>query len=122
MMEYKGYVAAVEFDDSIDVLHGRVVNSGPYPIATFEATDARHLRKEFERSVDEYLQWCAEDGVEPKRPFSGKLNLRLGSQLHALVAAAAAARQMSINSWIVEALRRTIGVKAGVRQHNANRT
>ena len=122
MMEYKGYVAAVEFDDSIDVLHGRVVNSGPYPIATFEATDARQLRKEFERSVDEYLQWCAEDGVEPKRPFSGKLNLRLGSQLHALVAAAAAAKQMSINSWIVEALRRTIGVKAGVRQHNANRT
>ncbi len=40
MMEYKGYVAAVEFDDSIDVLHGRVVNSGPYPIATFEAIDA----------------------------------------------------------------------------------
>ncbi len=122
MMEYKGYVAAVEFDDSIDVLHGRVVNSGPYPIATFEATDAKQLRKEFERSVDEYLQWCAEDGVEPKRPFSGKLNLRLGSQLHALVAAAAAARRMSINSWIVDALRRTIGAKAGVRQHNANRT
>ena len=75
-MEYKGYAAAVEFDDSIDVLHGRVANSGPYPIATFEATDARQLRKEFERSVDEYLQWCAEDGVEPKRPFSGKLSPR----------------------------------------------
>ena len=48
MMEYKGYVAAVEFDDSIDVLHGRVVNSGPYPIATFEATDAKELRREFD--------------------------------------------------------------------------
>ena len=23
MMEYKGYVAAVEFDDSIEILHGR---------------------------------------------------------------------------------------------------
>ena len=111
MMEYKGYVATVEFDDSIDVLHGRIVNSGPYPIATFEATDARELRREFERSVDEYLQWCEEDGVEPRRPFSGKLNLRLGSELHALVAAAAVANQMSINSWIVRALRRSIGVK-----------
>ena len=111
MMEYKGYVAAVEFDDSIDLLHGRIVNSGPYPIATFEATDARELRREFERSVDEYLQWCDEDGVEPRRPFSGKLNLRLGSELHALVAAAAVANQMSINSWIVRALRRSIGVK-----------
>lgn len=111
MMEYKGYVAAVEFDDSIDVLHGRIVNSGPYPIATFEATDARELRREFEQSVDEYLKWCEEDGVKPKRPFSGKLNLRLGSELHALVAAAAIANRMSINSWIVRSLRSSIGVR-----------
>ncbi len=111
MMEYKGYLAAVEFDDSVEVLHGRIVNSGPYPIATFEATDARALRREFERSVDDYLAWCEQDGVEPRRPFSGKLNLRLGSELHALAAAAAAARRMSINSWIVRAVRRSIGVK-----------
>ena len=109
MMEYKGYVAAVEFDDSADVLHGRVVNSGPYPIATFEATDAKQLRREFERSINEYLAWCEEDGVEPRKPFSGKLNLRLGSELHGAVAAAAAAKGISINSWIVEALRRTAG-------------
>jgi len=111
MMEYRGYVAQVEFDDSVEVLHGRIVNSGPYPIATFEATDARELRKEFERSVDDYLEWCAEDGVEPRRSFSGKLNLRLGSELHALVATAAAANQVSINSWIVRAVRGRIGVR-----------
>ena len=109
MMEYKGYVAAVEFDDSADILHGRVVNSGAYPIATFEATDARELRREFERSIDEYLTWCEEDGVEPKRPFSGRLNVRLGSELHAAVAAAAAEKGVSINSWIVRALRATAG-------------
>ena len=109
MMEFKGYVAAVEFDDSVDILHGRVVNSGPYPIATFEAMDARELRREFERSVEEYLAWCKEDGVEPRRPFSGRLNVRLGSELHATVAAAAAARGVSINSWIVQALRDTVG-------------
>lgn len=107
MIEYKGYVAEVEFDDSADILHGRVVNSGPYPIATFEATDAKQLRREFERSIDEYLAWCEEDGVEPRKPFSGKLNVRLGSELHAAVAAAAAARGMSINAWIVQVLRET---------------
>ena len=122
MMEYKGYVAEVEFDDSIDVLHGRIVNSGPYPIATFEATDARELRREFERSVDEYLKWCEEDGVEPRRPFSGKLNLRLGSELHSVVAEAALANRMSINSWIVQALRRSIGVKAYRGQDADKRT
>ena len=121
MMEYKGYVAEVEFDDSVEVLHGRIVNSGPYPIATFEATDARELRREFERSVDEYLKWCEEDGVEPRRPFSGKLNLRLGSELHSVVAEAALANRMSINSWIVQALRRSIGVKATYRGLDADK-
>ena len=67
MMEYKGYTARVKFDDSVDRLHGQVVNSGPYPIATFEATDVPTLRREFERSIDEYLTSCAEDGVEPRR-------------------------------------------------------
>lgn len=70
MMEYMGYLASVEFDDSADVLHGRIVNSGPYPIATFEATGTRELRREFERSVDAYLKWCEEDGVEPRKPFA----------------------------------------------------
>ena len=113
MMEYKGYLASVEFDDSVDVLHGRVVNSGPYPIATFEAIEARALRREFERSVDEYLEWCEEDGVEPRKPFSGKLNVRLGSDLHAAVVIAAKAEQMSINSWIVGVLREAIATPPG---------
>ena len=86
MMEYKGYLASVEYDDSADVLHGRIANSGSYPIATFEAAEAGELRREFERSVDEYLEWCEEDGVEPRRPFSGKLNVRLGSALRGAAA------------------------------------
>ena len=47
MMEYQGYVAEVELDDSVGRLHGRVVNGGSYPIATFEATDVEGLRREF---------------------------------------------------------------------------
>ena len=104
MMEYQGYVATVEYDDSVERLHGRVVNTGSYPIATFEATDVRHLRAEFERSIDEYLASCREDGVEPAAPFSGKLQLRLGSELHRRVALAATESGQSINSWISQVL------------------
>ena len=74
MMEYKGYAAEVEFDDSVGLLHGRVVNSGAYPIATFEATDVEGIRRELHRSIDEYLASRKEDGIEPRKPFSGKLN------------------------------------------------
>ncbi len=65
MMTYKGYTATIEFDDSVGRFHGRVVNSGPYPVATFEAIDMDGLQAEFQRSVDEYLHSCREDGVEP---------------------------------------------------------
>ena len=105
MIEYKGYVASVEYDDSVGRLHGRVVNSGSYPIATFEATDVEGVRGEFRRSIDEYLASCEEDGIEPRKPFSGKLNVRLGSGLHQSVALAAEAEGMSINSWILKAVR-----------------
>ena len=114
MMEYKGYLASVEFDDSTDVLHGRVVNSGPYPIATFEATDTRDLRREFERSVGRVPQVVrGGTAVEPRKPFSGKLNVRLGSELHAAVVTAAKAEQSSINSWIVRVLREAITTSSG---------
>ena len=104
MMEYKGYVAAVEFDDSVGRLHGRVVNSGAYPIATFEATDVDGIRREFQRSIDEYLASCREDGVEPKKPFSGNLNLRLGPDLHQRAALSATAHDVSLNGWIKQAV------------------
>ena len=103
-MEYKGYVAAVELDDAAGRLHGRVVNSGAYPIATFEATDVDGIRREFQRSIDEYLASCREDGVEPKKPFSGSLNLRLGPDLHQRAALSADAHGMSLNSWIKQAV------------------
>ena len=69
MTEYKGYVAAIEFDGSVGRFHGRVVNSGSYPVATFEATDIKGIQKEFRRSIDEYIASCKEDGSEPVKPF-----------------------------------------------------
>ena len=106
MMEYKGYVAVVEYDDSVELFHGEVVNAGAYPIVTFEAADVEGLKREFWASIDEYLAWCEEDGVEPRRPFSGKLSLRLGGDLHQRVAVAAARNHKSINGWIKGVLER----------------
>ena len=68
MMEYQGYIAEVEFDDIANVYCGRVINSGAYSIVTFVSSDTDGLMREFQISVDEYLAWCAEDGVEPVRP------------------------------------------------------
>ena len=68
-MKCKGYIAAVEFDESVGRFHDWALNGGSYPVATFEATDVDGIRLEFERSVDEYLASCEEDGVEPREPL-----------------------------------------------------
>ncbi len=107
MMEYKGYTAEVEFDESVGRLHGRVLNSGAYPIAIFEATDVEGIQHEFHRSIDEYLASCREDGIEPRKPFSGKLNVRLGPDLHQRVARSAAESGLSLNNWIRQALEKS---------------
>ena len=107
-MEYKGYIATIEYDDSVEMLHGEVINAAPYPIVTFEADDVESLKREFRVSIDDYLAWCKEDGIEPRRPFSGNLNLRLGSDLHRQVAVEAAANRMSINEWIKRTLSKEI--------------
>ena len=68
-MEYKGYIAEVEFDDLAEVFCGHVINSGPYSIVTFESDNEELLYKEFCFSVDIYLESCLEDGVDPVKPM-----------------------------------------------------
>lgn len=65
-MNYKGYTAMFEVDDEDGVLHGRVANIDD--IVTFESETLDGLEREFQISVDVYLDWCAESGIEPKRP------------------------------------------------------
>ena len=106
MMEYKGYYAQVQFDDSISALHGWVVNTRD--TITFEATSVENLDAEFRASVDDYLQWCDEEGVDPQKPYSGSLSLRLPPDLHQRVALCAAEKSISINRYIAERLRESI--------------
>lgn len=65
MLEYKGYVGKIAYDDVAEVLYATVINSGPYSVAEAEATNVEGVNREFRKSIDLYLASCAEDGVEP---------------------------------------------------------
>lgn len=73
MLEYKGYIGEVVYDDESGVLHARVVNSGPYPIANAEAADEEGIEREFRMSIDVYLEGCAEFGLDPVAPSAAPL-------------------------------------------------
>ena len=78
MLEYKGYIGEVVYDDEAEVLHVRVINSGPYPIANAEATDVEGLKREFRCSIDVYLEGCKELGIDPVAPTAVPLETRTG--------------------------------------------
>ncbi len=69
MLEYKGYVGEVVYDNEARVLHARVINSGPYSIANAEATDVEGIEREFRLSIDVYLDGCVELGIQPVEPI-----------------------------------------------------
>ena len=68
LLEYKGYVGKIAYDDVAEVLYATVINSGPYSIAEAEATDVEGVKTEFRKSIDLYLASCAEDGVDSVPP------------------------------------------------------
>ncbi|MCI4661757.1 MAG: type II toxin-antitoxin system HicB family antitoxin [Neomegalonema sp.] len=106
MRPYKGYTGSVEFDEDDLLFHGRLM--GISDVVTFQAESATALVQAFHDSVDDYLAFCAEEGDEPQKPYSGKLALRTPPALHKAIAERAQASDRSINQWIVDTLSEAI--------------
>lgn len=106
MMEYKGYVARVEFDDEANIFHGEVINLRD--VITFQGESVAELKEALKESVEDYLLFCAERGEEPEKPYSGKLSVRLDPELHRRITIKARAANKSLNSWINETLESAI--------------
>jgi predicted HicB family RNase H-like nuclease len=101
-MEINGFQATISYDPEINMFRGEFVgiNGG----ADFYANNVDDLRKEGEISLKAFLDICREDGVEPRKQYSGKFNLRVPPTLHERLAVQAAAHGKSINTWITELL------------------
>jgi len=102
MLSYKGYVGQVEFDDEANIFHGEII--GIRDVITFQGKSVAEIRKAIKDSVEDYFDMCKKHKKEPEKPFSGKLILRLNSDLHRKVACAALRDGKSINKWIMETL------------------
>jgi len=102
MMEYKGYLGRVEYDDEAGVFHGEVINLRD--VVTFQGETVQELRRAFQESVDDYLAFCIERNEEPERPYSGTFTVRVPPELHRDAALQARLRNKSLNSWVAELL------------------
>ena len=74
----------------------------------FHADTVSDLRSEFEKAVEDYLAECRELGVEPEKPASGKLLLRVPPEVHGKALVAAQASGKSLNQWATEVLQSAV--------------
>ncbi len=84
--EIKGYKALIAFGPETNLFR------------------VKALQREGEISLNVFLDMCREDGVEPRKSYSGKLMVRLPVELHERAAAAAASRGKSLNAWFADAV------------------
>ncbi len=117
MMEYKGYVGKVDFDDEAGIFHGEVLDTRD--VITFQGRSVDELKTAFQESVDDYLAFCKERGEEPDKPFSGQFVARMPPELHRQVNLAASLSGKSLNAWVVEQLQAAV---ASVESMEAART
>lgn len=106
LMTVDGYTAKIEYDEELDLFRGEILglNGG----ADFYGKNPKELRSEFKKSLRVFLDVCKEKGIEPRRQFSGKFNLRIPPALHERLAIEAQAQGKSINSLAQEALQERV--------------
>jgi predicted HicB family RNase H-like nuclease len=103
ILDIDGHKAVVSFDPDLGLLRGEFLGlSGG---ADFYASDVEGLTKEGKKSLEVYLDICAEKGIEPHRRFSGRFNVRLEPDIHAAAVVAAAAEDKSLNEWVAEKIK-----------------
>jgi len=102
MMQYKDYVAKVEFDPDAMILHGEVI--GIRDVVTFQGKSVKEIEKAFRESVDDYLAFCKQRGESPDKPCSGQFIVRIDSDLHRKASILADSSGKSLNSVVADAL------------------
>ena len=102
LMSLNEYRAKIEYDAELDLFRGEIL--GLTGGADFYGKNPKELRAEFKKSLNVFLDVCREKGIEPRRNYSGKFNLRIPADLHEKLAIVAEAEGKSLNALAQEAL------------------
>jgi predicted HicB family RNase H-like nuclease len=102
-IKHKGYVGEAWIDDEAGVIRGRVI--GTRDVITFQGETVVEARQAFVDSVDDYLDFCEQRGEKPEKPYSGKILLRVGPDLHRALSIAAENSGQSINALVLSRLK-----------------
>lgn len=102
VLEYNGYQGSVEYSADDNCLVGRVLHIADS--LCYDGTTVAEIKAAFEETVDEYIAFCAERGVEASKPFNGIFQVRVSPELHRAAVMAAARKKLKLNDFIKQAI------------------
>ena len=106
LMTIDGYQARIEYNAETDLFRGEIL--GLCGGADFYGANPSELREEFKKSLAVFLEVCKEQGIEPRRRFSGRFNLRITPELHERLSIAAESQGKSLNALAQQVLENSI--------------
>lgn len=62
-LTYKGYIGSVSFSEKDNVFFGKIEGINGH--VNFECESVKELTGAFHNAVDDYLEYCKEEGIEP---------------------------------------------------------
>ena len=105
-MIYKGYIGSVEFSEEDCLFYGSL--QGIKILVDYDGATAKQLIEDFNNAVDNYLEVCTEEGIEPERTYKGSFNIRISPDLHKKAAIYAINHNVSLNSVVEQALQKAL--------------
>lgn len=106
VIQYKNYTGSIELSQDDMVFYGKVL--GIKSLISYEGKSAKELYKNFSETIDDYLNTCKENNIEPELPFKGSFNIRISPELHKKIAIFSINHKMSINQYINNVLEKSI--------------
>lgn len=64
LLRYRGYFAKPEYSAEDRIFYGRILGIGN--LVDFQFEEADDIENEFHKAVDDYLQYCMENGKCPE--------------------------------------------------------
>ena len=102
-MQYKGYYGSVNYSQSDNLLYGKLL--GIKSLVSYEGTSVKELKEDFEFAVDDYLEMCQGEGMEPEKPFDGEIRIKLDPEIQLKANLAAQSANIPLSKLIELSLR-----------------
>lgn len=102
IIQFGDYKAVISYDADIEMFRGEFI--GLRGGADFYADNISDLHKEGKASLKVFLEMCAEEGIQPRKSYSGRFNVRVSPAVHEQAVINATAEGKSLNQWVSDKL------------------